>query len=429
MSAKRTSGAFMTSTMKKVFAFLSVTFLAVVNLGCSTRGIEPNPETVTSAKPQESIFTVIETEDLAYPTLAASIRLPFRVRPNNTVVLAAKHAYLTTQRHLHVIDVSIPQRPVYLTSLAFPDDIGKALVSGHHIVVATRKKLHLVDVGQPSHPVLESTQHLPEQHAIKDIDVRDTHLYVLGANDALYIFSIVFGQARLVKAVELEKRWWLLHPKATPSEVEQILLSTWDPIPSGIMEPLLSQRGFLALISSKQEKVRASSDFLIIESLKDPMSDLLIGDAARLMDHPATIRRGGENPIISTAFGPYNLRRESIEHLSATEEKPLTRRKPTIAYAVGRHGKMQQIAQAPASETIDVDNRRLMGPVTDFQISEDLLYVVNAKGFFSIIRLTKIENSRKGERSKFLSATPLQASRPVSIAVGDYYACVLAAPE
>lgn len=418
-----------TVVFSSIFAFLSVTFLTFVNLGCSSRGLETNPETVTAAKLQDSLFTVIETEDVEYPTLAASIRLPFRVRPNNTVVLAEKHAYLTTERHLHVIDVSIPQRPVYLTSLAFADDIGKALVSRHHIVVAARQKFHLVDVAQPLHPVLDSTMQLPHRHAIKDFDVRDSHLYVMGENDTLYIFSIVRGQARLVNAVEMSKRWWVLSPKAEPAEVEQILLSTWDPIPSGITEPLLSQRGFLELRSSKQEKVRASADFLIMESLKAPMSDLLIGDAARLMDHPATIRRGTENPIISTSFGPYNLRRVCIEHLSTTAEKPLTRGKPAIAYAIGPHGKMQQIAQAPSSETIDIDNRRLMGPITDFQISGEQLYVTNAKGFFSIIRLVTIENRRKGDRFKFLSATPLQASRPISIAIGDDYACVLAVPK
>ena len=59
---------------------------------------EQRQKTVTSVKPKEtSIFTVIELEDLEYPTLAASIQLPFRVRPNNTVILSGKHVYLTTR--------------------------------------------------------------------------------------------------------------------------------------------------------------------------------------------------------------------------------------------------------------------------------------------------------------------------------------------
>ena len=65
-------------------------------------------------------------EDLEHPTLAASIQLPHPVGPNNTVVLIGEHAYLTTEKHLHVIDVSLPQRPSYLTALEFPDKVGKS---------------------------------------------------------------------------------------------------------------------------------------------------------------------------------------------------------------------------------------------------------------------------------------------------------------
>jgi len=61
-----------TVVFSSIFAFLSVTFLTFVNLGCSSRGLETNPETVTAAKLQDSLFTVIETEDVEYPTLAAS---------------------------------------------------------------------------------------------------------------------------------------------------------------------------------------------------------------------------------------------------------------------------------------------------------------------------------------------------------------------
>ena len=330
--------------MKKVFTpsifvFLSVTFLAFVNLGCSVREIKPNPETVTSAKPQESIFTVIEMEDVKYPTVEASIHLPFRVRPNNTVVISGKHAYVTTARHLHVIDVSSLQRPTYLTSLEFADEIGQAVISGNHVIVASPQEFHLVDISQPSHPVLQSTMYLPQRNAIKDFDVRGLHLYVMGANNSLYIFSIALGQARLVKVVEISPRWWLLHPKDVRPGVKQILLSTSDDtFPGGLSEGLLSRRSFLQLPSSKQEKVRASSDFLVQESLgwAPTTCDLLIYDACRLSD----IRT-------RTSVSYYDMEWRYLGHLSATGQKTLARSKPAIAYAIS-DGKIQQIAQESA---------------------------------------------------------------------------------
>ncbi len=402
-----------------VFAFLSVMLLALVNLGCSMKADVQPPMPVASASPKETLFTVVETEDPEYPTLAASIRLPFRVNSGNTVVLAEKHAYLTTERHLHVIDLSIPQRPVYLASLAFADDLGKVLSAGDHLVVTTRNTLQLVDVSQPSRPRVESTVHLPDQNTLTDVDVRESHLYVMSANDHLYVFSINFGHARLVKAVALEKRWWLLSPKTGGLEIEQIPLSTSSDLsPEGIWDPLLFQRGFLQLLSSRSERVRASSEFLVIEALRDPTWDILIYDAGRISD--VKIRVGGTLN--------YNVDRDSREHLATTGEKPLTRRKPTVAYRIGELGEMQQIPEEPSSETIDIDAKGFMGPVADFQISDDQLCVVSEKGFLAIHHVLGIEDIRRqnGERSKLLSVTPLQPSRPISIAMGQHYACVLA---
>ena len=79
---------------------------------------------------------------------------------------------------------------------------------------------------------------------------------------------------------------------------------------------------------------------------------------------------------------------------------------------------------------------QIVGLVTDFQILGDLFYAVNANGFFSIKRLVKMEKAevpREGDDNRqlhrFLSATPLQASYPTSIAVGAGYAYMLATPE
>ena len=213
------------NSVRLIYTFMiAILLVSLIHIGCSSRHLEQNPveryyeesapaysleqseknateqhqKTVTSARPKEmSIFTVIELEDLEHPTLAASIQLPYRVGTNNGVILSGEHAYLTTEKHLHVIDVSIPQRPSYLTSLAFPDKIGKVLAADDSLVVASRKKFYLVDVSQPLHPTLESTGHLPQRNPIKDFDVLDDHLYVMGENDHLYIFYAPRGQARL----------------------------------------------------------------------------------------------------------------------------------------------------------------------------------------------------------------------------------------
>ena len=455
---------------KSIFSFMAVMLLlSVVNIGCSSRhldqnqrdileppeknGSEQHQKMVTSAKPKGmSLFTVIELEDLEHPTLATSIQLPYRVGTNNTVILSGEHAYLTTEKHLHVIDVSLPQRPSYLTSLEFPKAIGKVLASGDHLVIATLLNFHLVDISQPSAPVLEFTGHLPQQYAIKDLDVLEDHLYVMGENDHLYIFYAPRGHAQLVKTVELSPRWWLFSPKADRPNVQQVETSKLERLPSGISEPLRSQRGFLQLRSSKNQKVRASPHCLVMEQIQNPMRsaqcDLLIYSAytkgydeqqkneARFKyifgkDLPA----GGG--IVATEL--YYVGAEGLHHLKAKEGNDplktkegmtLTRGKPKIAYAVSA-GEMQQITQYPP-ETIVLNDKQLelpVGPVTDFQILDGLLYVVSANGFFSIRSLIAVKEYFQGDDPQFISVTPLQANRPISLAVGKGFAYVLATPK
>ena len=111
-----------------------------------------------------------------------------------------------------------------------------------------------------------------------------------------------------------------------------------------------------------------------------------------------------------------------LAYLYLTGKKTLTRGKPTDAY-VERSNKIQFAMQDQWSETIDIEENNLLGPITDFQISQNLLYVVNAKGFLSVIDLDAQAKHR------FISATTLQEQHPISIAVGKNYAYVLATPE
>ena len=105
---------------QSIFSFMAMMLLlSLIHMGCSSRHLEQNQQnileqpqenaseqrqkTVTSVKPKEmSIFSVIEIENVEYPTHSVSIHLPYRAHPNNAVCLTEKHAYVTTERHLHV---------------------------------------------------------------------------------------------------------------------------------------------------------------------------------------------------------------------------------------------------------------------------------------------------------------------------------------
>ena len=80
-------------------------------------------------------------------------------------------------------------------------------------------------------------------------------------------------------------------------------------------------------------------------------------------------------------------------------------------------GNVLLVAQDQWSHKISAEDK--VGALTDFQISGDRLYTLNAKGFFSIIDLVESHTDR------FLSVTTLGTFHPMSIAVGENHTYVL----
>lgn len=395
--------------VKSSFAFLTIMLIAIVNTGCSLSALEQSQNTVADAKPQESIFTVVDTTDLKNPVLAASIRLPFRVNPNNNVVLAGKHAYVTTERHLHVIDVSTPQQPLYMRSIAFPDRIDNARVSGNHVYVVSKHKVYLVDVSNLFHLVIQSTVSLHHANVIREFDIHESYLYIMDVYDYLHIYSLDHGNTRFVESVGTTSPSSLVGVRAKGAGVEQILLEHRTVSDHGWAA--LSDRTGLLEISGRYEKVRVSDDDLVLTSRRYPNRDITI-----------VWSKDQFRPNIGKWLEHYNIEANYLAHLYLTGKKTLPRGKPTDA-VIERSNKIQFIAQDQWSETIDFEENNLLGPITDFQISQNLLYLLNVKGSLSVIDLDAQVKHR------FISATTLQDQHPISIDIGKKYAYVLAAPE
>jgi len=400
--------------VRKVFAKLSFAFIiipltVVINMGCSLSVLEQRQKTFAPEKPQESIFTVVNTTDVKKPTIVSSIRLPFRVSQNNTIVLSDKHAYITTKHHLHVIDVSNLQQPSYMTSIIFPDEIGKARVSKHQVFVASRQKICLVDVSKLSNPVIQSVVSLHHSNVIREFDIHESFLYVLDINAYFHIYSIIDGNAQFVETVEIKSPSSLVGVRAKGAAVEQILLEHRTSTDPGWEQ--LSNRTDLLEISGRYEKVRISKDYLIYASHRYPNRDITI-----------VWGKNQYRPNMWEWLEHYNIGVNYLEHLYLTGKKKLARGKPTEAY-IEHSNRIQFIAQDQWSETIDFKDNHLLGPITDLQISRKLLYVANAKGVLSIIHLDA------QERHRFISATTLQDQHPISIAVDEDYVYISAAPE
>ena len=378
---------------RSAFVFLIVTLIGVIHTGCGLGVFKQNRGSVTAVKTQGSTFIVVDTTDVKNPIVASSIPLPFRVGSNNNVVFSGQYAYITTTQHLHVIELSAPQHPSYVTSLAFSDEIGKARVSGNQVYIASRYKLYVINVSNPNHPVLRSIVRLNHTNKIKDFDVHESYLYVMDTNEHLHIFDLARENAQFVDAVALPQFWFLgLIPKV-PTVKPIHRAKSWQVL-------LAYQDGnFLELCGGGYDKIRFSKDYMVFANYRDSNPDITI-----VWPRSRYVIRGG-------MLEHYDVTGHCLAYLYTRDLG-----KRTDVYAADA-GNVLLVAQDQWSHKISAEDK--VGALTDFQISGDLLYASNAKGFFSIIDLVESHTDR------FLSVTSLGTLHPMSIAVGENYAGVL----
>ncbi len=400
--------------MRKLFDKSSMTFFivmltATINAGCVLSVIEQNENAGRVDKPQETIFTVIDTTDVKNPSIVSSIHLPFHSGLNNNVILSDQYAYVTTETDLLVIDVSNPKQPSYQTSISFPETITKAHVSDDHLIVASKNKFYLVNVSNPHQPVLQSQVSLHHANEISEFDIHESYLYVKDVNDYIHIYHLANDNILPIKTVEIEYSSGVVGVKAMGADVEQIVLK--HSTPSDYSWSVLADATDLLEFNCVHRKVRSSNGHLVFASRRYPCDDITI-----------VLGRDRYHPFTSKWLEDYNLAANYLAHLYLTGKKTLPKGIPTDVLHDNRY-KIQFVSQDEWTHTIEYEPNQLLGILTDFQIYDKFLYVANSKGFLSILDLDVHKNKR------FISAITLQSQQPLSIAVGQNHVYMIATPE
>ncbi len=204
--------------------FFIVMLTLTFNIGCVISVLEQNQETETIEKPKETVITVVDTTDVKTPTVVGSINLPSQSDLNNNVVLLGKYGYVTTDKHLLVIDISDPNKPSYLTAIPFPNEIDKAHITEDKIVVSGNETIYLVDISIPHQPALLSKVSLHHPNAVREFDINGSYLYVMDVNNYLHIYHLTDSTITFVQTVTVQYPSDLVGIIAKDAEVEQVTL-------------------------------------------------------------------------------------------------------------------------------------------------------------------------------------------------------------
>lgn len=391
---------------KSTFVFV-VIVLTVINTGCSVRMLAQNSEKTTQ-EPQESVLTIVDTADVENPAFVGSVQLPFRVNSNSGIVLSEKYAYVMTERHLHVVDLADWQHPSLIASMPFPDTVGDAKLFGQRLFVAGPQEIYVVDVSNPNHPSLQSTtRKTVPLGPIKAFDVHNGYLYVMDAGYYLHIFNIVTAEPQFVEAIAVS-RSQLASVRAKGEFVQ--LIQTGSSYFSPDIWREFSDRQDLLEISARYKKLRISDDYLLFSPRGYPTGVI-------------TIARENDRTWDGGQFEHYNMEAYHLDYLRIKQNEPTDTQQPVDVGV--RSGGIVMSNLDRWSQPVDAEEN-ILGPITDFQISGDLLYVSSLNGYLSIINLYKTDRPFQRDEDRFLSATtPLDGFQPMRMAVGENYVCVL----
>ena len=399
--------------MLRTFAKLSCSLLlmltTVTNIGCGLSVLKQTQEASSVETQAQSVFTILNIKDVQGPKrIVGSVVLPFATNPYNNTTVSGQNAYVTTNRHLHVIDLANQQNPTLITSIEFPNVIGHVKSSGDYIFVASDLGLYVVDITNAHQPRVVQSPSSSATHLsmpIKDFDIRQSYIYIIDANHYLHILDLSsLPQLDFVQSIPISPSWLLcIRSKGASAQLIQLPYSpSFSP---EIWKELLNRKNLLEL-SSRYDKLRVSNNYLAFVDLKRTGGEVTV-----------VIARENKLPF-PTTYGKFQYYMEGhyLAHLYLTGEKIFKYPKPTDAH-VDSQGNVVLIAQDQWAQTIST--KTVLGRITDLQVTGHWLYVTHLNGFLSIINLVE------GETRPFVAAINLAPYRPISVALHDEYAYLL----
>ena len=376
------------------------------HLSCNLTALEQNKATPVRFNENQVILTTLDISDAQNPQILSSINLPSISNKSNNVIVSRRYGYATTSRGLHIIDLSVLQKPRLIASVELSGEINRVRLFKDHIYIGSNQGLHIVDVSKPHQPVVVRTggPEAYENMRIRDFELHRSYAYVMDTNNYLHVLDLSAStNPRLIQSVTISPHW-LLGVRADGPIVELIQLPNSPSFSPEIWEELLNRENLLEF-GGWYDKIRVSDDHLVFVD-------------SRGWEKIAFARRS-PSPM-KGEFQYFYPGSSYLAHLYLTRKRKIDNQTPTDTYVQPRS--VVLMAQDKWSQTVRVPGN-LLGQITDIQLSENMLCMTSSNGVFLIADVTETKNH------KVLSAIDLLSYQPISIAIGEGYACVMGIPS
>ena len=380
------------------------TVIVLVHLSCSSTAIEQNNAALAEFNDNQTVITILDISDVHNPQMLSSIDLPFLSNVTNNVIVSEGYGYATTGQGLHIINLSPHRKPEIAASVALPGEINEVRLFRDYLYIGSNQGLHIVDISKPHKPVIMRTGG-PEEYEnmpVRGIELHASYAYVMDAYNYLHVLDLsVAADPRLIESIPVSDRW-LLAVRAGGPKAQLIQLPHSPSFCHGIVDELLNRKNLLQF-NGWFDKVRVSDDHLVFVDSRTWQNIVLA--------------RGSALPMLGAGdFQNFYLNANYLAHLYLSGKRKVDSRTPTHAAVLPQS--IHLTAQDEWSQTVRVPDK-LLGHITDIQLSGDVLCVTSSHGVFLIADVTK------NETPKILSAINFLSHQPTSFAIDEGYACVM----
>ena len=381
------------------------TFLlfAVWLAGCGTKLQVPISDTGTRLDTAD-FNTVLEIVDVSEPTKpirVSSISLPSKPEYYSSISVWKQFVLATTAYGVHLLDAANPAAPKLLWNLPLETLSGKTVIYDDYAFSPTRKGLYVLHLKNPLEPqwVFHAGKKGFFRSHLIDLEIRGSHAYAHDAHKYLYVFNL--AQPELPKLVnsyavntyaidyprslllfralgeeaELIQQTFNVHPYLMTDDVREFFPDQLK-LPSDFSSQLIDWNNLLELCGSPEVKAQISPQLLCWMFRDD--------NAARLWFFPSE-----GNRIYPVDVAPEYIR---CQYNSGVKRPP---KAGHVTDVIRERGEFYLISRDNWMEKVQIDSGE-GGRITDFQLSENLVYILMEDGGLFIAEISPTRSFLRG---------------------------------
>jgi len=402
---------------KKISTFLFTVLL--LNLWYSGCRQSLKEEVIPKSELKEDfkgVLTIVDVSNSRQPIIVSSTSLPWEPDISNSTAVWKQFLLATSPYGVHLLDVENLEQPKPLWNLSLATPSGEVVVFKDYAFLPSQEGLYVLHLTNPLQPqwVVRGWQKGNLNSYLIDLKIKGEYAYTLDGDKYLHVLDLsVPEHPKLIDsyAVSLpsfqlfrvlgDKAQPISPPRQIDSLTHQARFSHLDKLnlPTDLSTQLSNRSHLIGVSANSVVKIRMSQQYICWLYLRsDPYRLWLI-------------------PPENNSIHSLDIALEHTKYLYMSERRELPQHGNLTDIIKVSENQLYLISQDNWMQAVNIE-REEWGPITDFQLSENLVYITQERGVLFIAELSN-------EGLKGIAALDDLPQRPQSLTLDKNYLYLL----